>query len=594
MSCRNNGVQEEELQDSSEEENPILPEIRVLSRLSGLPARPRPSVANAPGTSGNTPPAPPAPPPSSVASPARRQNRLDRDRFFWTLMGNSSRTNPRCRNSAGPSRAARPSSVADLIASNNRLFQPARCPPYAVNNDTPSTSGTRPTKSLRQVVKEITREHMRMITVERKVPSDESIRESIEYALRHSIQEHEARNANRNANASGGRQLMLVRTARPERSDAPNGTNTSQLSEEDMEVRVGSPSTTDDYVETVIEVAEPINMTTGAISLEEEIVEIDTEPEAPAPAPANPTPAPEEIPGSSTSEPSEQSRAAKRKREGDTHESVSSLNQCLLGLLECPVCMEWMEPPITQCRRGHLVCGTCRKRLDTCPVCRTAFSSVRNRAMENVAGILRYPCRHGCGKEVRHARRARTRRRARRAATRAAAACEAAPPMPRAALPAHCQYKSRHPQQYRSGCSQRVSLRVNCEQHQHWVVAALTQLFHVRVHVDVRTWGVVVYVALLGPQKLAKNYTYEVRVSGRHNNRGLVYKRTTHSDLENSVLNTSRQDCFHLTLDQALNFLRYKNEHSETDKTLDFTINLAECEEPEESREISDCGSPKE
>lgn len=71
--------------------------------------------------------------------------------------------------------------------------------------------------------------------------------------------------------------------------------------------------------------------------------------------------------------------------------------------------------------------------------------------------------------------------------------------------------QTRHPGQYRTGSSQRVSLRVNCEQHQQWVVAALTQLFHVRVNVDVRTWGVVVYVAFLGPQKLAKNYTYEVR-----------------------------------------------------------------------------------
>lgn len=59
--------------------------------------------------------------------------------------------------------------------------------------------------------------------------------------------------------------------------------------------------------------------------------------------------------------------------------------QTLLRLLECPVCLEWMEPPMSQCRRGHLVCGRCRARLAACPVCRTAFSSVRNRAMEAVS-----------------------------------------------------------------------------------------------------------------------------------------------------------------------------------------------------------------
>ncbi|XP_063361521.1 E3 ubiquitin-protein ligase SIAH1A-like [Cydia amplana] len=262
---------------------------------------------------------------------------------------------------------------------------------------------------------------------------------------------------------------------------------------------------------------------------------------------------------------------------GETQDSALALNHSILRLLECPVCMEWMEPPITQCRRGHLVCGACRKRLDACPVCRTPFSSVRNRAMEDVAGALRYPCRHGCGRWLRAPRRHR--HEASCAARRHACplpACRAAPPLPRDKLHKHAQTK--HPESFKTGTQHVIPLGVRTEQHVQLVVAALGALFHLRVDMDVRTWGVCALVQHLGPQDQAHNYTYEVTVNGRHSGRRLVYRRATHSDLENPALNTSRQDCFHLTLDQALNYLRYKNEHTETDKTLDLTITLAEAE----------------
>jgi hypothetical protein len=60
------------------------------------------------------------------------------------------------------------------------------------------------------------------------------------------------------------------------------------------------------------------------------------------------------------------------------------LNQGLIGLLECPVCMEYMGPPIHQCRRGHLVCSACKPKLPSCPTCRSHFTESRNLAMEKV------------------------------------------------------------------------------------------------------------------------------------------------------------------------------------------------------------------
>lgn len=67
-----------------------------------------------------------------------------------------------------------------------------------------------------------------------------------------------------------------------------------------------------------------------------------------------------------------------------------------------------------------------------------------------------------------------------------------------------------------------------------------------------------------------------------------MYTRATHSDLENSSVNVSRQDCFHLTLDQALNFIRINNRHCEPDKYLDFEIQINKWESVDEIRYDSD------
>jgi len=74
----------------------------------------------------------------------------------------------------------------------------------------------------------------------------------------------------------------------------------------------------------------------------------------------------------------------------------------LLSVLECPVCMEYMRPPITLCVNGHNICDICRPKLDDCPTCRKQFLSTRNVGLEKLAQMLKYPCTYrkfGC-KEV--------------------------------------------------------------------------------------------------------------------------------------------------------------------------------------------------
>ena len=42
----------------------------------------------------------------------------------------------------------------------------------------------------------------------------------------------------------------------------------------------------------------------------------------------------------------------------------------LATLFECPVCFDYVLPPIIQCQSGHLVCANCRPKLNCCPTCR--------------------------------------------------------------------------------------------------------------------------------------------------------------------------------------------------------------------------------
>jgi E3 ubiquitin-protein ligase SIAH1 len=77
----------------------------------------------------------------------------------------------------------------------------------------------------------------------------------------------------------------------------------------------------------------------------------------------------------------------------------SSVEQSLYSQLECPVCMEYMRPPIVLCANGHNICDTCKQKVPHCPTCRQQFLNTRNVALEKVAAELKYPCMYrdyGC------------------------------------------------------------------------------------------------------------------------------------------------------------------------------------------------------
>lgn len=53
-----------------------------------------------------------------------------------------------------------------------------------------------------------------------------------------------------------------------------------------------------------------------------------------------------------------------------TATNTTTVSADLASLFECPVCFDYVLPPILQCQSGHLVCSNCRPKLTCCPTCR--------------------------------------------------------------------------------------------------------------------------------------------------------------------------------------------------------------------------------
>ncbi|CAH0773548.1 unnamed protein product [Bemisia tabaci] len=95
----------------------------------------------------------------------------------------------------------------------------------------------------------------------------------------------------------------------------------------------------------------------------------------------------------------ERSSSSSSGGSSSTNLSGLGLSQDLSNLFECPVCFDYVLPPILQCQSGHLVCSNCRPKLSCCPNCRGPLGNIRNLAMEKVAGSVLFPCKYatsGC------------------------------------------------------------------------------------------------------------------------------------------------------------------------------------------------------
>ena len=76
-----------------------------------------------------------------------------------------------------------------------------------------------------------------------------------------------------------------------------------------------------------------------------------------------------------------------------------ALDETLLSDLKCPVCTQYMVPPILLCTNGHNICSKCRQGVQCCPTCRAECLGTRNKAVENIVRKLKFPCvnrQNGC------------------------------------------------------------------------------------------------------------------------------------------------------------------------------------------------------
>lgn len=80
--------------------------------------------------------------------------------------------------------------------------------------------------------------------------------------------------------------------------------------------------------------------------------------------------------------------------------TLGSAASDLTSLFECPVCFDYVLPPIMQCQNGHLVCTSCRTKVTCCPTCRVPIANnIRNLPMEKLAVTMMFPCKYsssGC------------------------------------------------------------------------------------------------------------------------------------------------------------------------------------------------------
>ena len=109
---------------------------------------------------------------------------------------------------------------------------------------------------------------------------------------------------------------------------------------------------------------------------------------------------PTEMSHGSEREPTEPSNGAASSRTVPDLAGATASNTNLASLFECPVCFDYVLPPVVQCHNGHLVCNNCRRKLTRCPTCRDPLTRpIRNLALEKVAVSVLFPCKYatfGC------------------------------------------------------------------------------------------------------------------------------------------------------------------------------------------------------
>ncbi|KAL1490366.1 hypothetical protein ABEB36_013075 [Hypothenemus hampei] len=78
-------------------------------------------------------------------------------------------------------------------------------------------------------------------------------------------------------------------------------------------------------------------------------------------------------------------------------ETEWKLEKNVLREFECPVCVNYANPPIMMCLNSHIICIDCWKKCQVCPTCRAPKTFTRAFVMEKLHSLINFPCKwEGC------------------------------------------------------------------------------------------------------------------------------------------------------------------------------------------------------
>ncbi|XP_026482518.1 E3 ubiquitin-protein ligase sina-like [Ctenocephalides felis] len=229
--------------------------------------------------------------------------------------------------------------------------------------------------------------------------------------------------------------------------------------------------------------------------------------------------------------------------------SSSRLNHSLLNILLCPVCWEYITPPINQCKMGHLICASCKGRLMTCPTCRSSFAAKRNLAMEKVANKLMFPCTNdqsGCRENFRYKYKADHE-------------ANCVHRLYKCVLQAgSCSWTGKYADIFPHSSASHSDLILKSHKFyvmykyaderrsNDWIICAHKEIFHLNFAVNRNRDRIYGTVHFLGPKRRASEFIYTIRASSEiaNVNRVFEYSRTTHDD--HTIVHSfhALDDCF--------------------------------------------------
>ncbi|XP_073294252.1 E3 ubiquitin-protein ligase SINA-like 7 isoform X1 [Primulina huaijiensis] len=78
-------------------------------------------------------------------------------------------------------------------------------------------------------------------------------------------------------------------------------------------------------------------------------------------------------------------------------------------VLDCPICLDPLSPPVYQCENGHISCASCcTKMKNKCGTCSWPIGYNRCRAIEMVLESVKIACKntqHGCGETINYSKK---------------------------------------------------------------------------------------------------------------------------------------------------------------------------------------------